>query len=237
MKHTFLVIALLALLCVFSACRSKTGPSAEDAFGKDASYAIGLNIGSMLKADDIYPDLDEFTKGMKDALYDGKPRFEMEEAYQLINEASMAVTERREAKDREREAEDRQAEVDFLVGNGAKPGIVVTDSGLQYEVISEGSGPRPSHDSMVQVHYEGTFTDGTIFDSSYSNGEPVIFPLGDVIPGWTEGLQLMSVGSKYRFFIPSNLGYGPQGRRPRIPPYTTLVFEVELLGIEQDSEY
>jgi FKBP-type peptidyl-prolyl cis-trans isomerase len=127
----------------------------------------------------------------------------------------------------------KQAENDFLAENSKKPGINVTGSGLQYEVIREGNGPKPAATDTVRVHYEGTLTDGTVFDSSYSRGEPIEFPLDGVIPGWTEGLQLMGEGAKYRLVIPSDLGYGPQGAGGQIPPYATLIFEVELLNIVQ----
>jgi len=123
-----------------------------------------------------------------------------------------------------------QEGIEFLAENSKKPGIVITPSGLQYEVITEASGPKPDATDTVRVHYRGTLTDGTVFDSSYDRGNPIEFPLNGVIPGWTEGVQLMSVGSKYKFYIPQELGYGPGGAGP-IPPYSVLIFEVELLDI------
>ena len=222
MKHTFLVMAAVACICAFAGCNAggKTGsPSPEGSLGKDASYALGMSVGANLKSDELYPDIDEFAQGIKDMLYDSKPRYTLEEAYQIFNEAfSMAS---------------RQAEIDFLAENSKKPGVNVTNSGLQYEVITEGSGPKPTAADSVRVHYEGALTDGMVFDSSYSRGEPAEFPLAAVIPGWTEGLQLMNTGSTYRLFIPSDLGYGSQGSGGQIPPYATLVFEVELLDIVQ----
>jgi len=122
-----------------------------------------------------------------------------------------------------------QKGIDFLVENGKKAGIITTSSGLQYEVINEGNGAKPAADDIVKVHYEGKLIDGTVFDSSYER-EPIEFPLNQVIPGWTEGVQLMSVGSKYRLFIPPELGYGAGGAGP-IPPNSVLIFEVELLDI------
>jgi FKBP-type peptidyl-prolyl cis-trans isomerase len=227
MKHTFWVIIPAAALCIFAGCKAggkNNASSSQETFSKDASYALGMNVGSSLKADNLYPNMEEFTQGIKDVLYDKTPRYTNEEAYQLFSEAFRSLEEKREM-------ESRQAENDFLAENSKKPGIIVTGSGLQYEVISEGYGPKPTATDTVKVHYEGALTDGTVFDSSYERGDPIEFPLNGVIPGWTEGLQLMSVGSKYRLIIPSNLGYGPQGAGQQIPPYSTLVFQVELLDI------
>jgi FKBP-type peptidyl-prolyl cis-trans isomerase FklB len=120
----------------------------------------------------------------------------------------------------------------FLQENSKKEGVQVTESGLQYEVLTMGKGARPSATDRVKVHYQGTLIDGTVFDSSYERGEPIVFGLNQVIKGWTEGVQLMPVGSKFRFFIPYNLAYGERGAGESIPPYSTLIFEVELLGIE-----
>lgn len=228
MKHTFFAIPIVIFLCIFSGCNAKsktaTGSSShEETFDKGASYALGMNVGTNMKADNIYPDIEEFIQGIKDVLYDSEPRYTLEEAYNLFNEAYTLLAEKREAAN-------RQAENEFLAENSKKPGVNVTSSGLQYEVITEGSGPKPAAANTVRVHYEGSLTDGTVFDSSYSRGEPLEFPLSGVIPGWTEGLQLMNTGSTYRLFIPSDLGYGPQGTGG-IPPYSTLIFEVELIDI------
>jgi FKBP-type peptidyl-prolyl cis-trans isomerase FklB len=120
---------------------------------------------------------------------------------------------------------------DFLEANKTKPGVISLPSGLQYEVITEGTGPKPSASNKVTCHYHGTLIDGTVFDSSVKRGQPASFPLNMVIAGWTEGLQLMSVGSKWRFFIPANLGYGDRQVSAQIGPNSTLIFDVELLGI------
>jgi len=227
MKHTFWVIVPVAVFCIFVSCkaRGKTNASSpEETFSKDASYALGMNVGTSLKADNLYPNMEEFINGIKDILYDYTPRYTNEEAYQLFSEAFRSLAEKRDM-------DNRQAENDFLAENSKKPGVIVTGSGLQYEVISEGYGPKPTATDTVRVHYEGSLTNGTVFDSSYSRGEPIEFPLNGVIPGWTEGLQLMNVGSKFRLIIPSNLGYGSQGAGQDIPPYSTLIFQVELLDI------
>jgi len=226
MKHTFLVICIAVGICALSGCKGKTGSgsSPEETISKDASYALGMNVGTSLKADNLYPNVEEFAQGMKDMLNGAEPRFTLEEAYQIFNEAFNSMAE-------ERDIESRQTENDFLAENSKKPGINITGSGLQYEVITEGSGPKPTASDVVRVHYEGSLTNGTVFDSSYARGEPIEFSLGGVIPGWTEGLQLMNKGSTYRLYIPSDLGYGPQGAGPQIPPYSTLIFEVELIDI------
>jgi FKBP-type peptidyl-prolyl cis-trans isomerase len=127
--------------------------------------------------------------------------------------------------------ENRQRGVEFLAENGRKPEVLTTPSGLQYEVMSEGAGPKPQASDTVSVHYEGTLINGEVFDSSYARNEPAEFALEEVIPGWTEGIQLMSVGGAYRFFIPSGLAYGEQGYGNIIPANSTLIFKVELLEI------
>ena len=227
MKHIFFAVITVVILCTgLSGCKAKgkTGSDSDGSFGKDPSYALGMNIGSSLKADSLYPDWNEFLQGMKDILYGNDTRFTMEEASQIFYEAYNANNEKQEAVR-------KQEGIDFLEKNKQKPGIVTTESGLQYEVISQGNGPKPTAQDTVRVHYKGTLINGEEFDSSYSRGQPAEFPLNGVIPGWTEGLQLMNVGSKYRFFIPSDLGYGPQGYGQQIPPNSTLIFEVELLDI------
>jgi FKBP-type peptidyl-prolyl cis-trans isomerase len=226
MKYDFGVMALAAFLCIFSGCKAggtTNASSPQETFGKEASYALGMNVGTSLKTDNLYPNMEEFTQGIKDVLYDSTPRYTLEEAYQVISEAYRSLTEANSM-------ENKQAENNFLAENSKKAGINITGSGLQYEVLSEGMGPKPAANDTVRVHYEGALTNGMIFDSSYSSGEPTEISLGEVISGWTEGLQLMNVGSKYRLVIPSELGYGPYGWQ-QIPPYSTLVFEIELIDI------
>ncbi len=126
----------------------------------------------------------------------------------------------------------RPADMAFLKKNKGKPGVITTASGLQYEVLTQGQGPKPARTDTVAVHYEGKLLDGTTFDSSYQRGQPAVFPLDQVIPGWTEGVQLMNTGSKYRFTIPPALGYGAKGAGGVIPPNAVLIFDVELLGVK-----
>ena len=224
MKHILSIVIITMLCTAIMGCdRTGTG-SGEGTFGKEGSYALGMSLGTGLASDGIYPDIDEFIQGMRDVLTDSSTRYSIDEAQQIIQEAFFALSE-------ERSEVFRQDENTFLAENSTNPGINVTESGLQYEVIIEGTGQRPDFSDSVRVHYEGTLLDGTIFDSSYMHGEPAELPLGGVIPGWSEGLQLMTVGSTYRFFIPSDLAYGPRGAGQVIPPYSTLIFQVELLEI------
>jgi FKBP-type peptidyl-prolyl cis-trans isomerase len=228
MKHIFFVVITVAVFSTgFSGCKAKGKSDADPsigAIGKEPSYALGMNFGSSLKEGNIYPDWDEFLQGMKDYLYGNNLRYTMEEANQIFHEAYEAYIEKMNVSN-------RQEEITFLEKNKQKPGIITTRSGLQYEVIIHGYGPKPKAQDTVRVHYRGTLINGNEFDSSYSRGEPIEFPLNGVIPGWTEGLQLMSVGTKFRLFIPSDLGYGSQGAGQQIRPYSTLIYEVELLDI------
>jgi len=231
MKYTrLLVLAVLAAAVVFFGCKKGGSSSKESNFDKDASYAIGMSMGSSLAQDDIIPDFDEYLNGIKDTVLGNKARFTREEAMEKIQTAYFAMMEKRDAETKEKGLALEKPGADLLAENSKKANITTTASGLQYEVIRDASGPKPLASDMVKVHYEGKLVDGTIFDSSYQRDEPVEFPLSEVIPGWTEGVQLMSVGSKYRLFIPSYLGYGEYGART-IPPNAVLIFEVELLDI------
>jgi FKBP-type peptidyl-prolyl cis-trans isomerase len=230
MKNKFwLVLAISIAMAVFGSCRdNNSNISAEGInLNKDASYALGMSIGSDFKeniiASGIIPDMDEFLKGIRDVMTDKKTRFNVMEAEEIINHAFSSIMQ-------DRNAAAAQEEITFLAENSRKPGVRITSSGLQYEIITEGSGQKPSFNSTVVVHYEGSLIDGTVFDSSYSRGSPAELPLDRVIPGWSEGLQLMSIGSQYIFYIPSEIGYGPGGWGP-IPPFATLIFVVDLIDI------
>ena len=198
------------------------------------SYIIGMDIGNSLKQQGANVDLEVLFEAIETIYTGGEPEISIEEGAR-IREAY--ITERRAAMEQERQEAaglNAAAGEAFLLENRTKEGVMVTDSGLQYMVMTEGDGAKPAATDRVRVHYRGTLLDGTEFDSSYSRGEPATFVLNQVIPGWTEGLQLMPVGSKYKFFIPSDLAYGPNGGRS-IEPNATLIFEVELLGIETDE--
>ena len=196
------------------------------------SYALGLGIGrqlSQMGADDL--DIDDFAKAIKDILAGKKPEIDDAEAQTLVKN----FFEKQEAKQRaaaaEKFKETKEKGEAYLAENAKKEGVVTLPSGLQYQVIKEGNGRRPKATDKVKCHYEGMLVDGTLFDSSIQRGEPATFPLNGVIKGWTEGLQLMQEGAKYRFFIPYHLGYGENGAGASIPPFAALVFDVELIEV------
>lgn len=190
------------------------------------SYALGLSMGIQMKSSGVekleYGDL---AKGIQDILEGKKPEMDLEQAQEVLNKF-FGELEAQSAKRLQEEG------ARFLAENAKRPEVKVTPSGLQYEVLEPALGMKPTATSTVEVHYEGRLLDGTVFDSSYQRGQSISFALNQVIAGWTEGLQLMSVGAKYKFYIPYNLAYGAQGAGQSIPPYATLIFVVELLGIK-----
>jgi len=190
------------------------------------SYALGLSMGQNLMSSGVeslnYQDL---AAGIEDVLTKQQPKISYQEAQQVLNQFFQEL-EAKVAGAAKAEGEK------FLAENAKREGVKVTASGLQYEILEPSLGQKPKATDTVRVHYEGTLIDGTVFDSSYRRGESITFPLNGVIAGWTEGLQLMSIGSKYKFFIPYNLAYGERGAGQSIPPYAALIFTVELLGIE-----
>lgn len=190
------------------------------------SYALGLSLGNNLLQSGITElDYAKLAKGIQDVLERNKPEISYQEAQTVINDFFRTLQDKISKKNRE----EGQA---FLAENAKREGVVTLPSGLQYEIISEGTGRKPKASDTVQVHYHGTLIDGTMFDSSVNRGEPATFGVTQVIPGWVEALQLMPVGSKWKLFIPSELAYGAQGAGQAIGPHTTLVFEVELLDIK-----
>ena len=190
------------------------------------SYALGLIIGNNLKGMNIEGLLTtEFTRAVEQVLNGEKTEMTEVQAQGLVQEF---LREQQEVAGKAA----REAGENFLAENAKREGVKVTETGLQYEVLTPALGIKPTPTDTVTCHYEGLLIDGTVFDSSYRRGEPASFPLQGVIRGWTEGLQLMSIGSKFRFFIPFDLAYGAQGAGGSIPPYAALIFDVELLGIE-----
>jgi FKBP-type peptidyl-prolyl cis-trans isomerase len=228
-------LALFSLigLAALSACQSQTGSASFDTDDQKASYGIGIQMGSQLVPAGSHLDMDAFVAGIRDGKDGKEPAVAEEEiqaALQALNEAIRSEEAERIAVEGEANAAAGEA---FLAENAFKDGVTVTESGLQYEVLREGDGPSPGPEDQVSINYKGTLIDGTQFDSSYDRGQPAVFGVGGVIPGFSEGLQLMTVGSQYRFFIPSDIGYGPSGTGGAIGPNATLIFEVELLEIVQ----
>ncbi len=198
------------------------------------SYGIGMDIGNNLKKQSIDVDPDILAKGIKDAYSGGKTLMNEQE----LRDTMMALQKEMMAKQTERMKEladkNKKESEAFLEGNKKKEGVKTLESGLQYKVITEGSGKSPKATDTVTVNYRGTLIDGTEFDSSYKRGQPATFPVNGVIAGWTEALQLMKEGSKWQLFIPSNLAYGERGAGDDIGPNATLIFEFELLSIKEE---
>lgn len=196
------------------------------------SYGIGLMEGKRFKQD-FNVDIEAFTAGMKAASSEEKPLMTEEEIKTTIQDFGQKLMAKREEEQKVLAEKNKTASEAFLAENAKKEGVKTTASGLQYKLITEGKGPKPKADDTVEVNYKGTLIDGTEFDSSYKRGQSVTFPVNGVIPGWTEALQLMPVGSKFELFIPSDLAYGPGGTGGVIGPNQALKFEVELLDIKK----
>lgn len=207
------------------------------------SYALGLQIGNSLKRlqeqltdaglDKV--DVDKFVLGLKACLSDEPAAMTEEEAQKVRNDFFANMRKAAEAKRKAEGEKAQKAGKEFLEANKGKEGVVTTKSGLQYQVLKEGTGKKPLKTDRVEVHYKGTLIDGSEFDSSYSRNKPATFRVTGVIKGWQEGLTLMTVGSKFKFFIPSDLAYGSRGSGAKIPPHSVLIFEVELLNIEKGA--
>lgn len=196
------------------------------------SYALGIGIGSQLAGMGAKGlNIDDFAQAVKDVISGTPLKVNNAEAQSLVQAFFQEQEEKQRAAAAEAGKVAKAAGDSFLAENAKKEGVVVLPSGLQYQVLKEGNGKKPSATDQVKCHYEGTLIDGTIFDSSYQRNEPATFGLNQVIAGWTEGVQLMSEGAKYRFFIPYNLAYGERGAGAQIPPFAALVFDVELLKV------
>ena len=247
MKATLrLVCAALAVASPLSAQTESAKPAGEAAAPAASapmdkvSYFIGSQIGGNIannfKQQGIDIDLDAFFSAMRDQ-FEGKPSKytpeELETAMKAFEQVMKGKQAEMEAQQAAKAGEVKAAGAKFLAENGKKEGVKTTASGLQYEVLKQGDGAKPVPTDKVNVHYHGTLLNGKVFDSSVDRGEPITFGVQEVIKGWTEGLQLMSVGSKYKFYIPSDLAYGDNGAGADIGPGETLVFEVELLKIEK----
>ncbi len=215
-------------LLILGMMLSFTVKSQEMTQEQKTSYALGANIGENFKTTGIELIYDTFLQGVQDGM-NGTNKLSQNEMQAIFNQLQQELQKRQQA---EVEVEKEKGRA-FLAENGKKEGVVTTPSGLQYKVVTMGTGAKPTATDKVRVHYHGTTLDGEVFDSSVQRGETIAFPLNQVIKGWTEGLQLMPIGSKFIFYIPSDLAYGDRGAGPSIKPGATLIFEVELFGIEQ----
>jgi len=223
MKNIYLIFLSLTCCLIFSnGVVAQNQKTKMDTF----SYSLGVLFGNSLKQqglDNI--STADMVAAMEDIMAGRETKISMQDASEYYSSGLAKISEK------QNEGVKLEGEK-FLAENAKKAGVITTASGLQYEVIKMGDGPKPKSSDKVKTHYHGTLINGKVFDSSVERGEPISFPLANVIPGWTEGLQLMPVGSKFRLFIPYQLGYGERGAGADIKPYSALIFEVELLGIE-----
>ena len=220
-------IIFLSSLILFIACKTeKTNKTANLITELDSvSYSLGVNIGENIKTQFEDINLDNFEAGIKDVL-------EKDVEAKISDNQAQAIIQSYFSKKQQKQSESVIEEgINFLRENGKREGVTTLASGLQYEIINDGIGPKPTIEDNVTTHYHGTLIDGTVFDSSVDRGEPASFPVGGVIKGWTEALQLMAVGSKWKLYVPYDLAYGERGAGPQIGPYSTLIFEVELISI------
>ncbi len=208
----------------------QTAPAMSDK--EKTSYSIGLNIGLNLHEQEVQIDVPSLTKGIQDGLGNAKPALSEADIRATLVTLQKEVAERQDAKKKTMAEKNIKEGDSLLTANKTKEGVVALPSGLQYKVITQGKGPKPTASDTVVTHYKGTFIDGKQFDSSYDRGEPATFTVNGVIPGWTEALQLMPVGSKWQLWVPSQLAYGENGFQNVIPPNAALLFEIELISIQ-----
>lgn len=223
MKKTIIICLMAAFIGISTNVKAQEKMTQEEKI----SYALGASNGEYLAQQGIEINLEAFIKGFSEG-YQGKNQFTQEQMQQIFQEFEKMM----QAKQNSAVEEEKAKGAAFLAENKKKEGVIETASGLQYKVITMGKGAKPAATDKVKVHYHGTLIDGTVFDSSVERGEPITFGLNQVIPGWTEGVQLMPIGSKFIFYIPSNLAYGDRAAGS-IKPGSTLIFEVELLDIEK----
>lgn len=223
MKKTLTICLMAAFIGISTNIKAQETMTQEEKI----SYALGANIGESFKQQGIEVQQDIFFQGFKDGVAN-KNMFTQSEMEQLFNDFQMMMQKKQNSMVDEEKAKGAA----FLAENKTKEGVIETASGLQYKVVKMGTGAKPTATDKVKVHYHGTLLDGTVFDSSVQRGEPITFGLNQVIAGWTEGVQLMPIGSKFIFYIPSNLAYGDRAAGS-IKPGSTLIFEVELLDIEK----
>jgi len=231
-----LTLSLLALsFAAPVAAQPPRGPVAPkgkpQSLEEQRSYALGVSVGKGFKAQDIQLQPNAFLQGVMDAATGGKLAFTENEIREILTTFERELMAQQAERNKVEGKANEEKGTAFLAANAKKEGVKSTKSGLQYKIIKPGNGKMPKATDVVKTHYEGRLIDGTVFDSSYERGEPTSFPVNRVIPGWTEALQLMPVGSKWQLYIPAKLAYGPEGAPPDIPPNATLIFDIELLGI------
>ncbi|MFB3855524.1 MAG: FKBP-type peptidyl-prolyl cis-trans isomerase [Vicinamibacterales bacterium] len=225
------ILTLVIMSLPVAACAQPAAPPLSTEKDK-LSYAMGMDLGGQLKANSVEIDPDVFARGLKDALSGGKTLLTEQEARTAIASLQMAMVSRRTAEAAASGAKNKAEGEKFLADNKAKEGVVTLPSGVQYKILTAGTGRKPTAEDTVVCQYRGTLIDGKEFDSSYKRGQPATFQVNKVIKGWTEVLQLMPVGSKWQVFIPPALAYGERGAGVEIGPNATLIFEIELLGIK-----
>lgn len=224
------MLIILAVSTTFGSFAFGADPDLKDQKDK-VSYSIGLDIGNTLKRQTIDVNQDVLARGIQDGLTDKTPLMTKDQIKETMVAFQKELGEKQQAARKVAGEKNKAAGDKFLAENKKKDGVKTTADGLQYKVLKQGTGPKPTANDNVKVNYRGTTIDGTEFDSSYKRGEPATFPVNRVIKGWTEGLQLMNVGSKYQFVIPSDLAYGEHGAGQEIGPNSTLIFDVELLQV------
>jgi FKBP-type peptidyl-prolyl cis-trans isomerase FklB len=223
-----------------TATATKAAPAPLTTRKQKFSYALGMNIGNglggNLKKQGVEVDWSIVARGLKDAVAGGKTQLTEEEAQAVLKEVQTEVQKQQQEKMKEAGDKNKSEGEAFLAANKSKEGVVTLPDGLQYKILTAGTGPKPAPTDSVVCNYRGTLINGTEFDSSYKRGQPATFGVGQVIKGWTEALQLMPVGSKWQLFIPSNLAYGQRGAGAEIGPDATLIFEIELLSIQDKTK-
>lgn len=226
MKRFIVALFCVAAILPLAAEDTKPAASSDSAAPADAAYALGMLMGANVASNGLVDlDIASFAAGFKDGISGGQTKMTQAEAQAAVQTALQAAHDKKLAAN-------LASGKAFLADNAKKTGVTVTASGLQYEVLTAGTGVKPTTSDTVKVNYEGRLLSGKVFDSSYQRGEPAVFPLANIIPGWIEALQLMPVGSKYRVYLPSELAYGEQGAGDVIEPNTVLVFDIELLEIQ-----
>ena len=230
----FFAAIALGIVFLFSVAHAGDKFDLKDLKGKE-SYSLGYQFGQSLKAQGVDIDLDIYAAGIRDSLGGKEPRMSQEEIRATVANLRQRVAAVQQKALKEQADKNYKEGEDFLIDNARKEGVKSLPSGLQYKILRPGSGRAPKAADTVTVHYRGTLIDGTEFDSSIARGQPQTFKVDGVIPGWTEALQLMKEGDKWQIFIPANLAYGEKGAPPRIPPNSTLIFEVELISVPQSG--